>query len=114
WMGGERADEVFRRIERGGGRVELAHGPPDRRLDQIWLRFGPGNALRHLCELIGQRPIASWADDLADRQVVYDHSGGELPVARLGGVPHRVGELAVPLVPAGSRPVQRADPVRAL
>jgi hypothetical protein len=53
-------------------------------------------------------------DDFADRQMVDDDAGGERPVAGFGGVPHRVSELAVPLVPPGRAPMQGGPAVRVL
>ena len=70
--------------------------------------------VRHARELAGQGLAAPRLDDLADRQGVDDHAGGELPVTGLRGVPYRVGELAVPLIPPGRPPVQGGHPVRVL
>ena len=79
----------------------LASGQGDRGGNQIRLRPGPGPAVRHVRELPGQARAAPRLDDLADRQMVDDDAGGERPVAGFGGVPHRVGELAVPFIPPG-------------
>ena len=70
--------------------------------------------MRHARELAGQALAAPRLDDLADRQGVDDHVGGELPVAGPRGVAHRVGERPVPLIPPGRPPVQDGDPVRIL
>jgi hypothetical protein len=75
-------------------------------------RFGPGFVVRHAGELISRRRATHRLDYLADRQPVDDDVGGELPVAGLGGVSQRVGELVVPLIPAGSLSVQGGDPGR--
>ena len=52
--------------------------------------------MRHAHELAGQGPAVPRFDDLADRQPVDDHAGGERPVTGLRGVPQvlRPGEPA--------------------
>ena len=113
-IGGKTRQDAVGGIQRGGGGFVPASGQRDRGGDQVRLRLGPGLAVRHARELAGQGRAAPRLDDLADRQLVDDDAGGERPVAGLGGVPHRVGELAVPLVPPGGPPVQRGHPVRML
>ena len=105
-VGGTPLEDFLGRVQPGGGRLMPACRQRDRGADQVRLRFGPGFAVRHGGELIGRRRATRRLDDLADRQPVDDDVGGELPVAGLGGVPHRVGEPAVALIPAGSLSAQ--------
>ena len=94
-IGGKTRQEAVGGSQRGGGRSVSASGQCGRGGDQVRRRSGPGPAVRHAPELAGQGRAAPRLDDLADRQRVDDDTGGELPVAGPGGVPHRVGELAV-------------------
>ena len=91
-----------------------ASGQGDRGGHQLRRGSGPGPAVRHAGELAGQGRAAPRLDDLADRQLVDDDTGGQRPVAGPGGVPHRVGEPPVPLVPPGRLAVQRGHLVRML
>ena len=114
WSAGRRSRMFLGRVQPGDGRLQPAGRQRDRGADQVRPRFGPGFAVRDAGELIGRRRATRRLDDLADRQPVDDDVGGQLPVAGVGGVAHRVGEPAVALMPAGGLSVQGGHPGRRL
>ena len=113
-IGGKGRKHAFAGIQRGGEGIIPASGQLDRGGDEVRLRPRPGFTARHAPELPGQGRNAPRLDDLADRQSIDDHAGGELPVAGLRGVLHRSGDHTVPLIPPGSPPVHSGHPVRVL
>ena len=94
-LGGETREDGFRGSQCGDTRFTLATSQRRCSGDQVRLGLVPAFAVRHAQELTGQGLGTPRLHDLGDRQAVDDHSGGQLPVARYGGVPHRVGERAV-------------------
>ena len=58
-------------------------------------------------------PVAPFGQ-FAYCQLVDDDGGGERPVSRPGGVPHRVGEPAVALMPPGRPLMEDGHPLRML
>ena len=103
---GKPLEHLFRRIQLGDGRLDLASRQLEGGGDQVRLRFGPGLAERHACELIGGGRITRRLEDLGNRELVDDHAGGERPVAGMRGVPYSVGESAVPQIPASGLSMQ--------
>ena len=111
---GKAAEDAFGEIKRGGAGSGSVGGQRRRGGNQVRPGSGPDLAVRQAGELAGQREPVRRLDDLADRQPVDDQVGRKRPVVGLRGVPYRIGEQAVTLIPPGSPPVQQNDSARAL
>ena len=70
------------------------------------VRLRPGRLGRHALEPLGERPVASRFDELADRELIYGYPGRERPVSRLPGVAHGLAERAIVLIPLSSSPIE--------
>ena len=103
-----------RGVQRGGRGGGLAVGQRERGGDQRGRRPGRGRLGRHLPEPAGQRAAAVRVGQRRGREFLHRQPGGQRPVPGRGGLPHRVRQQPVALVPAGRPPVQAGHLGRAL
>src|SRR5580692_2773731 len=96
---GKALKDAFRRGERRTALDAVSAGQLKRSFHKQGMSLGPGRLRRHALEPLGERPVSSRLDELADRELIEGYPGRERPVTRLPGVSHSFAERAVLLIP---------------
>jgi hypothetical protein len=89
---GKALKDAFRRGERRIALDGVSAGQLKRSFHKQGMRLRPGRLRRHALEPLGERPVSSRFNELADRELFQGYPGRERPVTRLPGVSHGFAE----------------------